>query len=541
MTKTSKRKLVKTLKGLIDTDDYAGIRYFFEQSPRTKFFMELFAKTFFAKFYKYDDAPYHEDIDDKTVKIITGLLRHLNLIGFKECAKTAKVKIAVCYAIITGEKKFVRILSADITNAERFVTDVYNMLSGGLMKKVYPNILTYERGAKKSRKRNHFTTNTGATMESKSILGGQRGQSEEEKRPDLVICDDIETYATLFSNAITKKIFYSLKSARSGMDNANGSFILLGNYISDTGNVHAYLQQPDAVNIVIPMIDADGKPSWGNKYVLTDKEAQKVNKKRDKENRVVSIETIQRDPMLDWNEYQCIPVSAKDLYFSLDRINELIENAPDPIEESNGQKIYEKVIENMKYSNGVDVAEGVGRDLSTSTILKIEDELYTQVFAYESNEIDPYDYALELIEQGEEYNEAFITPENNSIGKETVGTLSRKYNTDKIYRHTKDDEVDGQEKQSIKYGWTATKSSIIKAYGHFRKDFNAGKVIVVDKDTLLEMRHFKLSDLTAVGTEKKENRHVVDGSHFDRLRAMVLAHAGIEKAIEEKYMGIYFA
>ena len=540
MTKTEKTKAKKILFDFYKDDDYAGIKYFFERK-QSAFFMELFAKIFFAKFYKYDDAPFHAEIDDNLAKILSSELKHLNVVGFKECSKTAKVKIAVCYAIATKQKEFIRILSADLPNANRFVTDVYNMLSSDLMKKVYPNLLTYERGSKKPRKRNHFTTNTGVTMESKSILGGQRGQSQEEKRPDLVIFDDIETYATLFSSATTRKIFYSMKSARGGMDNAIGSSILLGNYISNTGNVHAYLQQPDAVNIVISMIGSDGKPTWSDKYVLTDREEERINKKKERDNRVVSIETIQRDPMIDWNEYMCIPVSATDLYFSLDRINELLREAPEPIDESGGYKVYEDPINDAKYSIGADIGEGVGRDLSTSAILRIDEDIAYQVASYESNEIDTYDFAFELIDEADEYNRAFITPENNNIGKETVGTLSREYDEDKIYRHNKVDEVDGHDKKSIKYGWTATKSSIRSAFRKFRKDFNAGKVVVKDKDTLLEMKHFKFNDLSSFGNAQKENRHVVGGSHFDRLRAIVLAYEGIDQALDEKFMGVFFA
>src|SRR5690606_32586946 len=96
-------------------------------------------------------------------------------------------KLFVAFAIANDEehlRRYIKVLSADYGNAKQIVTDVYNLLINRRMQAYYPEI--FEKTVEKRQETMHvFTTATGVRMQADSVGTDQRGDIQEESRPDF--------------------------------------------------------------------------------------------------------------------------------------------------------------------------------------------------------------------------------------------------------------------------------------------------------------------------------------------------------------------
>ena len=107
--------------------------------------------------------------------------------------------------------------------------------------------------------------------------------------------------------------------------------------------------------------------------------------------------------------------------------------AEEPVE-SDGQslKYYKLPFKGHRYVITVDTGEGTTRDYSVATVIDVtnnpskesnKEGEYEQVAVYRNNVILPETFAQIVLQLAYKYNDAFILPENNSIGKIVGDTI----------------------------------------------------------------------------------------------------------------------
>ena len=267
--KQVKKQLGSSLMKILDSGTKSDIRALFsfditdtEKEVLLKF--NLWGRHFFPKFYKFKDADFHKDIDKYNYRVYRGEdLKYFIDIVVRSGAKTTRTKLFIAYCIANDSdhsRKFFKILTKDIANAKQVVTDIYNLLLS--ISSYYPEIFQ-KTDQKKEERMDSFTTYTGVKMRAGTVGTDQRGQIQEDNRPDFIVFDDFETRKTLRSAVETKSIWDNMEEAKTGLSR-NGGAVYLCNYFSERGNVHKLVlkkNNPKTKVLIVP-IKFEGKPMW---------------------------------------------------------------------------------------------------------------------------------------------------------------------------------------------------------------------------------------------------------------------------------------
>jgi hypothetical protein len=203
--------------------------------------------------------------------------------------------------------------------------------------------------------------------------------------------------------------------------------------------------------------------------------------------------------------------STGDKLFDVEIINQLLRFTEDGIV-SGKSVIYAPPKKGFTYCIGADVAEGVFKDSSTIVVWEV-DGLKTRVVAqYESNEIDPTDFAYVLREFSRTYNNAILAVERNNLGHSVIATLRRIYDENLLYRETQGTNV--RVSESTKFGFYTT--SVTKPEILMNLKENLSHIYIPSKQILWEMRLCPKSEMTRILTNEKTTRH------FDLLMAAAI-------------------
>jgi len=221
----------------------------------------IFSRYFFVRYFKYEDAPFHQEMDLFNARIYKGEINSFLNVCFRGASKTTRTKLFIAFCIANDtdhNKRYIKILSKDTKNSTQFVTDIYNLLVstriGDLYKEIFKKSLL-----KREETMSSFTTNTGIKLSAGTVGASQRGNIQDESRPDLILVDDFEDRNTLRSAITTQTIFNNIEEARTGLSK-DGSIIYLGNYLSERGNIHKLVEKIE--NQMIVPIKFEGKPMW---------------------------------------------------------------------------------------------------------------------------------------------------------------------------------------------------------------------------------------------------------------------------------------
>lgn len=433
---------------------------------------QLFTRYFYPKFFKTKDAPFHKDMVMNLISMYKGECDEFLNIGFRGCSKTTYTKLFIvfCIACDTGtSKKYFKILSEDIKNSKQSVTDIYNLL-------IQPRVLKHfsELWSKTESKREEtmerFTTSTGIKVISGSIGQEQRGQIQEESRPDFLWFDDIESRNTLRSAVKTRQIWDNMQEALHGLARG-GITTYTCNYISERGNVHLLVER--VKNKMIIPIEENGIPTW-DRYTVED--VQNIREKAD-----------------DYEgEFLCQPSASKDVLFSREAIDR--QESIMPLKVSLGMKMYKEFNPSHRYAGGQDVALGVGLDSSTSVHIDF-DTIPAQVVAtYYNNEIKPDDFGDEVARQGRMWGECLEAPEKNNAGVATIGRLKQIYPMSRMY-------VTRRKQHGLniplpnEFGWDTNSLTKSKMLNDLSKAIDDGLVSLNDEDLIREARSYTRNDL----------------------------------------------
>src|SRR3990167_1025328 len=197
MTKKKRQKQSKLLLAeqilFRGTDGQRKALFSFTDNPdeeiRVKF--NLLARFFFPRFFSSPDASFHKEIDLGNIGVYRRGESFLN-IAYRGSAKTTRTKLFIAFAIandLSHQRRYFKVLSKELSNAKQSTTDIYNMLISARVRNLYPEIFE-KTTEKREETMASFTTATGIKMTADTIGTDQRGDIQDESRPDYIWFDD---------------------------------------------------------------------------------------------------------------------------------------------------------------------------------------------------------------------------------------------------------------------------------------------------------------------------------------------------------------
>jgi phage terminase large subunit-like protein len=229
---------------------------------------------YYIDYLKYDFAPFHYDMFNDLQDLVSGKLREVAFVMFRESAKTSIAKGFITWIICTHKYNYVNVDSFDKENAERMLFDaILELQRNPRILSDYGELYNVRRNAEEltQKKISNFLTNNNIRVEAHSTQESIRGRLHGAQRPDVLILDDFETNKTKDSEAYTLQVAGHISEAQSGMD-ANGIVLYLCNYITEYGNVANLFKRAETdqrlrvrkVNILTN--DNPPQPTWPAKY-----------------------------------------------------------------------------------------------------------------------------------------------------------------------------------------------------------------------------------------------------------------------------------
>lgn len=483
--------------------------------------IDLFALTYFSEYFQYPMAPYHLDFFEDGKAMEDNTLNEALWIAYRESAKTTDAKIILAHMICFKKKGYVLWGSYDKENSEAALFDVtVSLQTNPKLLHDFGQLYNEIRGdeEKKLKRLSSFITANDIKIEAISTQESTRGRVYKNQRPDAYFYDDIENSKTKTSVPVTRKIVRHVDEARAGMA-PNGSLLILGNYISETGVINHFQevigQNPKGV---VRRIDAvmRGVPAWPGKYVMTDQEAASTGK--------VSLETVKRKlGSIVWQEEMMnSPAGTAEPFFDRRKIDKDIEKVRDPIENNGGFRIYKEFNPMHRYGAGADTSMGIGLDSCSSVFIDFSRTPNLVVGSYDNNRIAPNLFAHELKREGDIFGKCIIAPENNN---ESGGACLNEFKNiyDNIYMTRSAGKM--YDTETKKVGWKTTSSSKADMLFGFKSEYEDGNVEIWDIKLLKEMRSFTLLDMRNDDADTETTRH------FDLLIAACIANKMREHAI----------
>lgn len=433
------------------------------------FKFNIFSRYFFIQFFESEDADFHREMDMYFVRLYMGDIDSFLNIVFRGGAKTTRTKLFLAFAILNDidhRKKYIKVLTRDYKNGAQFVTDIYNLLVGSRVNSLFPD--TFQKSnMKREETMSSFTTSFGVKLTAGTVGMTQRGDIQDENRPDLIIFDDIEDRISLMSPVISNKIWINIDEAVTGLSKKGGS-IYNCNYISEQGNVHKLVQK--IKNQIIVPIEKDGVPMW-KRYSVSD------------------INSIRNSAEDYAGDYLCKPDASKDVY--IDR--ECLDRMPilKPIQTIAGFKIFKKYNPSHRYAGGMDVAGGVGLDSSTSVFIDFDSFPAQVVATYASNTILPEAFGDEIYNQANYFGGCLIAPENNKYDQTILKArqLGAKLYTG-IGKIIKIHAV-----APTTFGWNTNSLSKSTMFSSFREAVESGLLSLNDEDLINEAKSYTRNDI----------------------------------------------
>lgn len=496
---------MEDIKQILDRNNPQELRALFSfdssnSNEQVLFKFNIWARFFFVKFFSVTDADFHKEIDLNNLKAYRAEIKSLLNLAFRGASKSTRAKLFIAYCIcndIEHSRKYIKILSHDMTNCKQFVTDIYNLLVQPRVKQIYTEIFE-KTETKREETMASFTTATGIKVIADTVGSSQRGSIQEEARPDLIIFDDFETRETIRSAVKTKAIWDNMQEAKDGLS-PRGACIYLGNYISEAGNVQKLVERKSQLDIVltIPIIK-DGVITWQDRYSKQD------------------VDYLQKTSDDFAGEYLCKPDASKDIYFDREILDKM--EVKTPIKDISGFKIYKTYNPSHRYAGGHDIAGGVGLDSSASVFIDFSTIPAQVVGTYASNVILPEAFGDEIYFEANHFGGCLVAPENNKYDQ-TI--LKAKQLGANIYKARK-----GQSLKTIAiqspyiYGWNTNSLTKSKMMSDFRKACNDGLIALNDKNLINEAKTYTRNNLIDSQPDPRDINNST--RHFDLLTAAAI-------------------
>lgn len=457
----------------------------------------LWGRYFFPQYFESPDAPFHEEINRYNLMAYRGTLDYFVDIAFRGAGKDVKTKLFIAYVVLNDTehfRRYIKILSADLTNAKQTVTDIYNMLVNPRVHAMYPDTLKKTQ-YKREEQMGSFTTATSVKVISDTVGTEQRGAIQEDRRPDFVWLNDFETRKTLRSAVITRAIWDNMEEARTGLQKG-GAMVYTCNYISELGNVHRLVteKQSDRKKVlIVPIRDENGVIAW-ERYTKED------------------VDEMERTDDDFEGERLCKPSASKDVLFDRDRLDAM--PTPPPKRESAGFKIFKEFDPTHRYGSGHDVAGGVGLDSSTSVFIDFDVVPAQVVGTFHTNTLQPEPFGAEVYREGQLFGGCIQAIENNKFDQ---AILKAKQMGAKLFMTQPKDTKLGYTSPGT-YGWNTNSLTKPKMLLALSKAIEDGLLILNDPDLIQEAKSYSRNDLM----DREEDPRLTT-RHFDLLMACAIA------------------
>ena len=443
-----------------------------DDDSKVIFKYNIWSRYFFPDYFKTSDAPFHKHIDNNNLLVYRARLKSFTDIAFRGAAKSVRTKLFVAFCIANDRdhsRRYYKALSKDLDNAKQIVTDIYNMFVDKKVRMIYPEIFS-KTDTKREETMGSFTTATGIKLTADTVGTDQRGQVQEDARPDFIWFEDFETRKTLRSAVETKAIWDNMEEARTGLSK-DGGCVYTCNYISEAGNVHKLVLKENKENkvLVIPILE-EGKSTW-DYYSMEE------------------IDQMKKDDDDFWGERMCKPSAGKDVLFNRESVEK--QTPKEVLRESAGFKIYKEFDPSHRIASGHDVAGGVGLDSSTTVVIDF-DTIPAQVCAtFRSNDIKPEAFGYEIKREADIFGGCLSAIENNKF--DAVIQVAKQEGVNLYMTESKPTLAHLPPPRS--YGWNTNALTKPKMLMSFSKAVEDGLIDLNDPDLIAECKSYTRNDL----------------------------------------------
>jgi hypothetical protein len=234
---------------------------------------EQWFKYYFPNFYTSEPAPFHI----KATKRILANPEWFEVRAWsRELSKSGRTMMEVLYLALTKQVRNIIMVSATESDAQRLLLPYKSILEKN-------NRIINDYGVQESRSKweaGEFTTKKGVAF--RAIGAGQspRGTRNDEKRPDVILLDDIDTDVEVRNpERITNKVNWVMEALYGTRSISNPlRFIVCGNIIGKRTTVTELGKKADVFE-VINIRDKNGKSTWPAKNTeeLIDRTLSKIS------------------------------------------------------------------------------------------------------------------------------------------------------------------------------------------------------------------------------------------------------------------------
>lgn len=485
----------------------------------------LFGIYYFREYFTHVSPEFHKE----KCRIIQKLWKHWEPRFLVDCefrwsAKSSWGKIDFIRRICYWDSKYMLYGSLDKNIAADALLDISLELQTNerIIKDFWQLFFDTEKNKSKKTWVTNFLTSNWIRVQALTTWQPIRWKLFKWIRPDYIVYDDFENNQTKVSAALTRQV----KSHFDEMFGAVAPYwivIFYCNKISDTWSVawlyDKFEDNREGIIFEKAVIEKD-EITWKSKYVMTDKESDEINVKIDKLKWVISLESVKKTMNKDGRklfeqEMLNMPLVDWERFFDVEMIDDRIQYLKDrEYRKEWNWRIWEEYNWLDEYCIAADVSEWYWLD--SSVIEVINQKTWEQVWEFESNQIPPWLLADELIDCSENYWDARLTPERNSIWNAVITSIQEKWfwsllTTQKVINKkwwwTEN-----------RYWWYTNSTSKSKMLFDFQRDFNDGSLIINSLPLLREMRWFANWDLKASNFDEEQT------NHFDRVMAMAIAN-----------------
>lgn len=195
-----------------------------------------------------------EGILDEFLKLALGLPR-----GH---AKTTLIKLFVLYCVLFTDRQFILIVCANSGLAENFLADVADMLDSANIKSVFGDWrFAMEKDTQDVKK---FTFLSRDIIIQAAGKGAVRGLNIKNRRPDVIVMDDMQTREDSESpTQADKDLSWMLGTLMKLKDPRRCLYIFVGNMYHSPGCILRKLKNNKQwISFIVGAILSDGKPIW---------------------------------------------------------------------------------------------------------------------------------------------------------------------------------------------------------------------------------------------------------------------------------------
>ena len=179
--------------------------------------------------------------------------------------KTTLIKLFIIWLILFTPHTFIAIIGSTDSNAENIASDVVEMLGQSHVRAVFGSWDSDVRRNSKEERSFKFLGKT-VILKPKGALTSVRGLNIFNKRPDVIIMDDVETAEVAASVAESAKLIEWVFSTLVLTINSDGGLIMfVGNvYPHPTSLLHIIKRMPSWTKLILGAILSDGSALWEN-------------------------------------------------------------------------------------------------------------------------------------------------------------------------------------------------------------------------------------------------------------------------------------